>query len=82
MTAKKCLTQKCRQLAASDECRGLCLQCYTTAKRLVASNQTTWEKLENAGFVLRKLDPFEEQFLRLNATTVVDPGVTLPPEEE
>jgi hypothetical protein len=61
-----CLTPKCDHIAAAD-CRGLCLKCYSAAKKLVESNRTTWEDLENMNLVRPKssgslfIDAFEKR---------------------
>lgn len=68
------MTRACGMPAAPANERGLCTRCYTTAKRLIESGKTTWEQLENAGFVLHRRDPFEEQLRALENTTVVDPN--------
>lgn len=43
---KKCLNETCSNSALS---RGLCVVCYSIARRLVNTKQTTWEKLEKNG---------------------------------
>lgn len=45
-----CLTPNCRALAANQATfRGLCLQCYGQAKKMVEAGETTWEQLEEMG---------------------------------
>ncbi len=39
----RCLNPQCRRIA---ETRGLCNSCYATARELVSSKRTTWERLE------------------------------------
>ncbi len=62
----ECMTPGCRmrraELAGSG--RGLCLTCYSKAKKLVASGQTTWEYLEKVGLTEKGTvgDPFTEAF--------------------
>jgi len=43
-----CMIPNCIELIHS---RGLCVNCYMTAYRLIRSGQTTWKKLEEAGKV-------------------------------
>lgn len=55
-----CMTSGCFGKAAPANGRGLCMKCYSTAKRAVENGKTTWEKMEELGLVGRKADPFEE----------------------
>ncbi len=49
METQKCLFPDCGRDRLG---RGLCANHYSTAKRLVAQNKTTWEKMEKAGKTL------------------------------
>lgn len=59
MSIRKCLTPKCQGTAAH---RGLCLKCYSTAKRAVEGGETTWEELEQLGMVESVVDKFRAAF--------------------
>ena len=61
----KCLVEKCTRPAAATA-RGLCLVCYSQAKKLVASDVTTWDKLEGMRLVTPKdgTDLFMEAYNR------------------
>ncbi len=57
----KCLTAGCNsQAAGSKDFRGLCMKCYSSAKKYVESGSTSWEELERLGMVRSKEqdDPF------------------------
>lgn len=61
---RKCLTADCRSDKAAG-LRGLCMKCYSRAKKLVAGGATTWEELAQLGMVESKdKDPFETEFLK------------------
>lgn len=44
--------------------RGLCLSCYSSAKKLVDAKQTTWEDLERLGLCVSKTDAFAVEFAK------------------
>lgn len=50
-----CLTPNCRRPPAK---RGLCLVCYSRAKRAVESGKVTWDKLEEIELILPSDDLF------------------------
>lgn len=57
-----CLTKNCRGFAAAD-CRGLCMKCYSQAKKLVQDGKTSWDELESMGLATPKAGtPFLDQF--------------------
>lgn len=58
MMIVSCLTPGCLGRVAPANKRGLCMKCYSTAKKTVESGTTTWDRLEELGLVLRKEDPF------------------------
>ncbi len=64
MIQQKCLTATCKDVAGHDAYRGLCAKCYSAAKKLVESKQTTWEELENLGLCADKTDAFTAEFLK------------------
>jgi hypothetical protein len=43
---EKCLNPSCLMKSGT---RGLCSSCYQSARLLIASGKTTWEKLEASG---------------------------------
>lgn len=65
MAHQKCVVDKCTNTEAAD-CRGLCLKCYSIAKKMVASGKTTWEQLEENGMAKPKDSPFLSQFDKLS----------------
>lgn len=46
--ADKCMFPNCSN---TEYARGLCAACYSSARRLVLTNRTSWEKLERDGKV-------------------------------
>ena len=64
---KDCITPNCGKIAGTD-LRGLCMRCYSSAKKLVDSKSKTWDELESLGMVQskHKNDPFTAA---LNAKT-------------
>ena len=52
----KCLTPKCRRPAALALKRGLCMVCYSEAKKLVAAGTATWDGLVALGLALSSGD--------------------------
>ena len=44
----RCITAGCRNLAKH---RGLCPNCYTTAREIVKKNRATWDELVEMGLV-------------------------------
>lgn len=63
MTAK-CLIVACNRPSAAAMKRGLCMGCYSRAKKMVDESKTTWERLVALGLAL-SIDtgnPFAEAF--------------------
>lgn len=61
----KCLTKACRNPSAAVTKRGLCLQCYSKAKKMVEAGTTTWDELTALGLSLdadEQCDPFLAAF--------------------
>lgn len=56
---KNCRTAKCTGTAFANG-RGLCMRCYSKAKKLVEDGQFTWKKLEDLGMVDEPKDAFTE----------------------
>lgn len=56
-----CLALNCSKEPAVN-CRGLCMKCYSAAKKLVTNGNTTWEALEEMGLAQRELTPLEIAF--------------------
>lgn len=46
----KCLTPECGKSRFASG-KGLCMQCYSAAKKLVDAGKTTWEELAEMGLV-------------------------------
>lgn len=67
----KCMTPNCSRFASLIERRGLCLVCFSRAKKLVESGATSWNKLAEMDLVRKsptestveeRQDPFTEAF--------------------
>lgn len=63
--AKNCMTKGCPRLSVHVG-RGMCLVCYSRAKKLVESGQATWSGLVEMGLALPETDggadPFTKAF--------------------
>lgn len=59
--SKKCLIPACQKPVAVN-CRGLCMKCYSSAKRKVESGASTWDKLAEMGLVEAQEDDFTRAF--------------------
>jgi hypothetical protein len=57
----KCLTPECRADGIIAQ-KGLCMRCYSAAKKLVESGRTTWEQLAGMELARIELDPFTKAF--------------------
>ena len=55
-----CIIPGCHRPQSSY--RGLCMVCYSKARKYVELNHTTWEKLEAQGLALPATDPFTKAF--------------------
>lgn len=58
---RECIIAACQRNAASGM-RGLCLKCYSRAKKTVEAGQATWEELERMGLAESRADgtdPFD-----------------------
>lgn len=55
VVSKKCAVELCIRPAAA-EMRGLCMLCYSKAKKKVESGEVTWDQLEDMGLCLPKVD--------------------------
>lgn len=66
MTTKVCKIKTCQRLAAAENCRGLCMMCYSMAKKKVNAGEVTWEKLAEMGLCENKeaADPFSDAYSR------------------
>ena len=54
-----CIVPECRvRRMAADNFRGLCMRCYSQAKKSVAAGKVTWERLVEVGLALPSGDPF------------------------
>ena len=62
----ECLTPGCARPAAASLKRGLCLLCYSRAKKLVEDGTTTWDEIVELGLALPNdgegADPFTKAF--------------------
>ena len=60
----KCLTKPCTKEQANVAVfKGLCLKCYSSAKKLVDSGQATWDELATMGLAIVEPDDFTKDFL-------------------
>lgn len=57
----QCLIKGCYGKAACN-CRGLCLKCYTSAKKKVDDGEVTWEKLVEVGLAAPERSPFDDAY--------------------
>lgn len=66
MGATKCLTKTCLNTSAPALRRGLCMTCYSRAKRMVEAGTTTWDEIVMMGLALSDsaggVDPFMAAF--------------------
>ena len=66
MNQEKCLTPKCVRPEAIAMGRGLCLNCYSKAKKMVESGVTTWKEIVALGLAKTSEgedgDPFTQAF--------------------
>lgn len=60
-TPPACQTPMCSSKAAV-QCRGLCMRCYSQAKKLVEMGQVTWDDLEAKGVCSMEETPFMKNF--------------------
>lgn len=61
--ATKCVVPKCKAMAGNvKDFKGLCMKCYSSAKKMVTAEETTWEQLEEKGLAILSNDPFREAF--------------------
>lgn len=59
----QCMVPQCERPQALAMKRGLCMPCYSKAKKMVESGKTTWEQLEEMGLSKsQEDDPFTEAF--------------------
>jgi len=60
----RCITPLCvNSLAVPLETyHGLCLKCYSQAKKMIESGKTTWEQLVEMGLAKTEQTPFEKAF--------------------
>lgn len=57
----KCIVGDCKSKPAA-QCKGLCMKCYSTAKKLVTSGETTWEELYRMNLAVDESEPFVRAF--------------------
>lgn len=57
----KCLIKTCGKPPAVNS-KGLCLKCYSQAKKLVLAGSTTWEDLISKGLAQEEETPFMKAF--------------------
>lgn len=59
---QKCLVPACKKMEAPDM-KGLCVSCYSSAKKVVDAGNTTWEAIEALGLcrLKGKSDPFSDE---------------------
>ncbi len=56
----KCLSATCSNNSAA-QCKGLCMRCYSSAKKQVAAGKVTWEKFAELGMIELEKTPFEAE---------------------
>lgn len=52
-----CMVPKCSKPPAVN-CRGLCMKCYSSAKKRVDSGETNWDELADMGLCEQQDDAF------------------------
>lgn len=57
----KCLSPDCRD---APQHKGLCMKCYSAAKKMVEEGKTSWEELASMGLAIApaSLTQFEKAF--------------------
>ena len=59
-----CLVGTCRKSKAAG-CKGMCMKCYSSAKKLVTIGKTTWDELVEMGMAeIEATDEFTLEFQR------------------
>lgn len=59
----KCLAPGCEAKAGNPrDYKGLCVKCYSAAKRMVESGESTWEELQRMSLAKLEETPFEQAF--------------------
>lgn len=61
LVAVKCLTPDCKE---DRRWKGLCSSCYGQAKRLIETEETTWDELEKLGLAELPGKAFTKAFKR------------------
>lgn len=56
-----CLVPACKK-RVGGQTKGLCMSCYSKAKKKVDAGETTWEELADMGLAAKQADPFEQAF--------------------
>jgi hypothetical protein len=57
----RCVIENCFRAPAAGK-RGMCLVCYSKAKKKVDSGEVTWDRLEEMGMCLPEDDPFDDAY--------------------
>lgn len=68
MDIPKCMVPECKRPQALAMNRGLCMVCYSRAKKLVDTGKTTWDVLVDLQLALPTDDPFTAAFKERNKT--------------
>lgn len=63
----KCMITGCFRAQAPGK-RGLCLICYSRAKKKVEAGETTWETLVKLGLCNGTSDPFDDAYDKATET--------------
>lgn len=61
--SERCMIPNCQRLAALGK-RGLCLVCFSRAKKKVDSGETTWERLAEMRLCKSESNPFDDAYTR------------------
>ena len=56
MSLTKCIIKDCARTMATAAYRGMCLVCYSAAKKAVEAGKTTWDELEQLELALPAAD--------------------------
>ena len=74
LVSERCMVEGCGAAAAHEAVhRGLCLKCYSRAKKKVEAGETTWEELAALGMCRGEaVDPFDKQYQKAKQDKFVE----------
>jgi hypothetical protein len=60
---EKCAVETCRANAAQG-CRGMCMKCYSSARKRVKEGFISWEQLEDMGLAKPEPSAFDREIMK------------------